>query len=88
MIGREPLGYDEDYGLTHAEMDVLEARMTDSNLTSKQRAEACMIFIFGNRSKSLRIFQTIGTDKYTPTEFAPLPEIPGLTPPPMIGSDV
>lgn len=53
MIDRETRGYDEDYGLTRDEMDILEARMTDPNLTSKQRAEACIIFMFGNRRESV-----------------------------------
>lgn len=44
---------DDEYGLTHEEMDILEARMADPNLTAKERAAAGMMFMYGNKSESV-----------------------------------
>lgn len=44
---------DDEYGLTHEEMDILEARMADPTLTSKERADAGMMLMFGNKSESV-----------------------------------
>lgn len=54
---------DDDYGLTHEEMDILEDRMKDPTLTSKERAEAGTMFMFGNKCEFARILFTTGIDQ-------------------------